>query len=296
MLINPVSYNLSDLVGNTPIYHIKSLSSKKINVFGKLEGQNIGGSIKDRIASNIIDYAIKTKQLTKEKTILEASSGNTAIGLSMIAASKGYKITVVVSESVSVERKKLLKLLGAKIIFSPSNEGTDGAIRLLKKIYSRNPEKYFLSNQFSNPINPITHYYQTAKEIIYQLPNIDYLVIGIGTSGTAVSLSKALKEYNPKIKIIVIEPKKETPIAGLKNLKISIVPKIYDSSLFDKTIYVSNKETISETKKIIRTEGLMIGISSGAALAGAKKFSRKIKKGNILVILPDRIERYLSIF
>jgi len=182
--------NIFDLIGKTPLLNLKLTPTKDINIFAKLEGFNIGGSIKDRIAYNIIEYAEKEGFLNKNKTILEASSGNTAIGLAMVAAVKGYSIDIVLSERASSERKRILELLGVNLILSPGDQGTDGSIRLLQEIYIKNPDKYFLPSQFSNKINPLTHYYQTSKEIISQLPNITHLFVGLGTSGTAVGLSK----------------------------------------------------------------------------------------------------------
>lgn len=289
---NPVT-SIFNLIGNTPILNISSFN--EINLFAKLEGYNIGGSIKDRIAYNIIVYAEKNKLLNKDKVILEASSGNTAIGLSIVAAVKGYKIKIVLSEDVSFERKRILQLLGAELIFTPKEEGTDGAIRLLKKIYSTSPEKYFLTDQYSNPVNLFTHYHQTAKEIISQLPNITHLFVGLGTSGTAVGLSKALKECNPNIKTIAVEPEKKHKIFGLKNMSESIIPKIYSEKYFDKIETACTEETYLATKELIRKKGLLVGISSGAVYSVVKRYVNRKEKGNYLMIFPDRFEKYASV-
>jgi len=213
----------------------------------------------------------------------------------MIAAVKGYKIYVVLSEDVSFERKKILNLLGAKLIFSPKEEGSDGAIRLLKKIYDKNPDKYFLPDQYSNPVNVFTHYYQTFKEIINQLPEITHLFVGLGTSGTAVGLSMALKECNPAIKIIAVEPEKNHKIYGLKNMSESMVPKIYTTEYFDKIETAYTKDTYSATKELIKNKGLLVGISSGAVYSVVKRYIEKKEEGNYLMIFPDRFERYSSI-
>ncbi len=289
---NPVN-SIFNLIGNTPILNISKFNN--VNLFAKLEGYNIGGSIKDRIAYNIIESAEKNGLLTKDKIILEASSGNTAIGLSMVAAVKGYQIEIVLNEDVSFERKRILQLLGAKLIFSPKEEGTDGDIRLLQKIYSNNPNKYFLTNQYSNPINLLTHYHQTSKEIINQLPDITHLFVGVGTSGTAVGLSKALKECNPNIKTIAVEPEENHKIFGLKNMYESIIPKIYTKKYFDKIETAYTKETYSSTKELIRERGLLVGISSGAVYSVAKRYIDRKEEGNYLMVFPDRFERYASI-
>lgn len=215
----------------------------------------------------------------------------------MVAAVKGYKIEVVLSEDVSIERKKILQLLGAKLIFSPKEEGSDGSINLLKKIYSKSPDKYFLPNQYSNPQNLLTHYHQTSKEIVSQLPNITHLFVGLGTSGTAVGLSMALKECNPAIKIIAVEPEKNHKIFGLKNMSQSIVPEIYTEKYFDKIEIAYTKETYMTTKKLIKEKGLLVGISSGAVYSVVNRYIKSQKEeGNYLMIFPDRFERYTSIF
>jgi S-sulfo-L-cysteine synthase (O-acetyl-L-serine-dependent) len=213
----------------------------------------------------------------------------------MVAAVKGYKIEVILSEDVSIERKRVLELLGAKLIFTSKKEGTDGAIKKLKKIYSKNPEKYFLTSQYSNPINTLTHYYQTSKEIINQLPNITHLFVGVGTSGTAVGLSMALKECNPNIKIIAVEPEKNHKIFGLKNMSQSIVPEIYTKKYFDKIETAYTLESYLSTKELIKEKGLLVGISSGAVYSVVKKYIEKEEEGNYLMIFPDRFERYASI-
>jgi len=232
----------------------------------------------------------------------------------MVAAVKEYKIEIILSESASSERKRILELLGAKLIFSPGTEGTDGSIRLLKEIYSKDPDKYFLPNQFSNLINPLTHYYQTAKEIISQVPDITHIFIGLGTSGTAVGLSKALKEYNPDIKTIAIEPELNHKIFGLKNMSEAIVPEIYTTKYFDKIETALTSESYKATKELIRDKGLLVGISSGAVYSVVKRYlekenkeekekenrdeekkDEKEKAENYLMIFPDRFERYASI-
>ncbi len=213
----------------------------------------------------------------------------------MVAAVKGYSIDIVLSKNVSFERKKILELLGVNLILSQGNQGTDGSIKLLQEIYAKDPDKYFLPSQFSNKINTLTHYYQTSKEIIAQLPNLTHLFVGLGTSGTAVGLSKAIKEYNPNIKTIAVEPEIGHKIFGLKNMSEAIVPKIYTTKYFDKIETAYTKEAYESTKELIRNNGLLVGISSGAVYSIVKRYIQNKEVGNYLMLFPDRFERYVSI-
>jgi cysteine synthase len=284
-----------DMIGNSPMIKINKMhENKKVNIYAKFEGNNPGGSIKDRIALSMIEAAEKNQELTKEKTILEATSGNTGIGLAMIATIKGYNITLTMSEAVSEERKKILRAYGATIIQTPAEFGTDGAIRKAHEIYEQNKEKYWMSNQFNNPNNPLAHYNTTAVEIINQLPEITTFVIAIGTSGTLMGTSKRLKEYNKNIQVIAIEPSLGHKVQGLKNMKEAIVPKIYNEKAYDKKITITDEEAYETARLLAKKEGLFVGMSTGAAMAGAIKTAEKMKEGNIVVIFPDRGEKYLS--
>lgn len=284
-----------ELIGNTPLVKINNMhKNKKVNIYAKIESNNPGGSIKDRIALSMIEAAEKNKELTKDKTILEATSGNTGIGLAMIAAIKGYQITLTISKGVSKERKKIIRAYGAKIIQTPAKFGTDGAIKKAHEIYEQNKEKYWMSNQYSNPNNPLAHYNGTANEIINQLPEITTLVIAIGTSGTLMGTSKKLKEYNSDIQIVAIEPKVGHKVQGLKNMKEAIVPKIFNKKAYDQKIQIKDEIAFKTTRLLAKKEGLFVGMSSGAAMAGAIKSAEKMKEGNIVVIFPDRGEKYLS--
>lgn len=268
--------------------------NKKVNIYAKIESNNPGGSIKDRIALSMIEAAEKNKELTKDKTILEATSGNTGIGLAMVAAIKGYQITLTISEGVSEERKKIIRAYGATIIQTPAKFGTDGAIRKAHEIYEQNKEKYWMSNQYSNPNNPLAHYNTTANEIINQLPKITHFVIAIGTSGTLMGTSKRLKEYNKDINIVAIEPEAGHKVQGLKNMKEAIVPKIFNEKAYDQKIQIKDEIAFETTRLLAKKEGLFVGMSSGAAMAGAIQSAKKMKEGNIVVIFPDRGEKYLS--
>lgn len=287
--------NILETIGNTPIVKLENLlPNKKINIFAKLEGQNPGGSIKDRIALNMIEAAEISGELTKDKTILEPTSGNTGIGLALVGAIKGYKVIITMAANMSDERKKIIRSFGAKLIETDPEKSTDGAIVEAEKIKQSEPSKYWMPNQFQNINNPMTHYKYTANEIIKQVPNISMLVAGMGTSGTLMGLGKKLKEYNPKIKIVGVEPEQKHKISGLKNMTESLVPAIYMESKLDSKIIVKTERAKQMTRKLAIQYGLFVGISSGAALVGALKIARKQKAENIVVIFPDRGEKYLS--
>jgi cysteine synthase B len=289
--------SILDYRGNTPLIEIKKLNPyfPEIRIFAKIEGQNPGGSIKDRPALYMINDAEKKGILTKEKTIIEATSGNTGIALAMIAAIKGYKIKLFMPECVSLERRKILESYNAKLVLTPAKENTDGAIIRAKKLLNDYSDLYFMPDQFSNPANPQSHYETTGPEILNQMPcQINYFVCGVGSTGTLMGTGKFLKENIQNIKIVAIEPVKNHKIQGLKNLEEAIVPSIYDSSLFDMHFYVNDNESFELARKITREEGVFAGMSSGAALAGTLKLAEKIKSGNIVTIFPDRGDRYLS--
>ncbi len=284
--------NILDQIGNTPIVKIKS-SNNNVNIYAKLEGQNPGGSVKDRIALSMIIAGEKSGELTKDKIILEPTSGNTGIGLALVGAVKGYRVTLTMSAGMSNERKKMLTALGAKLILTPAEERTDGAIKKAHEMIKNNPDKYWMPYQFDNPNNPLTHYNGTGVKIIKQVPDITHFVAGIGTGGTLMGIAKRLKEYNKNIKIIGIEPQLNHKIAGLKNMQESIIPKIYDEKKLDKKIVVNNEQAY-ETARQLAKQGIFVGMSSGAAMYGALQVAHKIKTGNIVVIFPDRGEKYLS--
>jgi cysteine synthase B len=291
-----INGNILELIGNTPMVKINSLVRKKgVNIYAKLEGVNPGGSIKDRIALKMISQAEKDGKLTKKKIIIEPTSGNTGIALAMIATIKGYKAEIVMSESVSVERRKMIEAFGAKIILTEGSKGTDGAIRKAKAMVKAEPEKYFMPNQFSNVYNKIAHYETTAKEIWDDMEGkIDYFVSSIGTSGTIMGVGKYLKKMNPKIKIVCAYPEKNHYIQGLKNMEEAIVPKIYNKDEIDIFINIESEKAFAVARQIAKKEGIFVGMSSGAAMLAAAEVAKKIKTGNIVVIFPDRGEKYLS--
>lgn len=292
-----MSKNVLDYIGNTPLVEIKKLNPyfPDVRIFAKIEGQNPGGSIKDRPALFMINEAEKSGKLTKEKTIIEATSGNTGIALAMIAALKGYKIKLFMPECVSLERRKIIESYGAELELTPAAENTDGAIIRAKKLLSDYPDLYFMPDQFSNPANPLSHYQTTGPEILKQINGeIDYLAVGLGSTGSLMGTSKFLKENIPNIQIVAIEPVKKHKIQGLKNMEESIVPSIFDPSIIDIHLYVNDEESFEYSRLLSVKEGLFVGMSSGAALSGSIKLAEKVKKGNIVTIFPDRGDRYLS--
>jgi cysteine synthase B len=285
-----------DCIGNTPLIRIETINPMPdVTVLAKLEGNNPGGSVKDRIALYMIKDAEAAGLIKKGDTILEATSGNTGIGLAMVGAAKGYRVKLVMPECVSLERRKVLEAFGAELVLSPGNEGTDGAIRLAHKIISDNPKDYFMPNQFDNCSNIKAHYETTGKEIIEQTGGkLDMFVAGMGTTGTLMGAGRRLKEYSEKIRLVGVEPFLGHRIQGLKNMQESIVPKIYTPETIDEKINVNDEDAFETTRKLAVMEGLFVGMSSGAAMYGALRMAEQLKKGTIVVILPDRGDRYLS--
>ncbi len=283
-------------IGNTPLASIDGLNpNPKVKLFAKLEGNNPGGSIKDRIALYMVEAAEKEEKLTRDKVILEATSGNTGIGLAMVAAAKKYRVKLTMPACVSMERRKILEAFGAELLLSPSEEGTDGAIILAHRIHSEDPERYFMPNQFDNQANVLAHYETTGKEIIEQTGGkITHFVAGMGTTGTLMGVGKRLKEFNKDIKIIGVEPILGHRIQGLKNMTECIVPKIFDPSILDERHIVNDEEAFDATRMLAVKEGAFVGMSSGAAMHIALRKSSELKEGVIVVILPDRGDRYLS--
>ncbi len=266
-----------------------------VNIYAKLEGYNPTGSIKDRIAMQMITKAEERGLLYPGKVILEPTSGNTGIGLAIAGIVKGYPVEIVMSSAVSVERRKIIRSFGGKVILTPADEGTDGAIRLARKMAAENPEKYFMPDQFANDNNFLTHYESTAIEIWQQARGqIDYLVCAIGTSGTIMGVSQFLKQLKPSIKVVCAQPIKGHYIQGLKNLEEAIIPAIYDPTRIDEQIMIESEEAIEMARQLIAKEGIFVGMSSGAAMLAAAKLAETIDSGNIVVVFPDRAEKYLS--
>ncbi len=291
-----INNDILQTIGNTPIVRINRLNPNgNATIYAKLEGLNPTGSIKDRIALEMIQQAEAEAKLTKGKTIIEPTSGNTGVALAMIGAIKGYEVEIVMCETVSVERIKMIKAFGGKVTLTEGKLGTDGAIMKARSLVGEHPDKYFMPDQFSNEYNKLAHYRMTGEEIWKQTNGkIDYFVSSIGTSGTIMGVGKALKRHNPQIKVVSAHPVKGHYIQGLKNMEEAIVPSIYDPSQIDITIMVETEQAYETARQIVRKEGIFVGMSSGAAMYAAVEIARQIETGTIVVIFPDRGEKYLS--
>ena len=290
-------YNdILDQIGNTPLVSVKRLNpNRNVRILAKLEYFNPGGSIKDRPALQMIEDAEKKGDLTKDKIILEATSGNTGIGLSMVAVVKSYRILLVMSEAVSEERKKILRAMGAELRFTPAHLGTDGAIEFVYNLIREEPDKYWLADQFNNESNWMSHYNGTAMEIWEQTGgDLDAIVSSMGTTGTLMGISRRFKELKPEVRIIGVEPYLGHKIQGLKNMNESYRPGIFDKSRVDQILKIDDDEAYQTTRLLAKKEGIFVGMSSGAAMAGALRIAREMASGTIVVILPDGGERYLS--
>jgi len=285
-----------DTIGNTPLIRINRLNpNPNVELIAKFEGTNPTGSIKDRIALKMIEEAEATGALTKDKTIIEATSGNTGIGLAMIGAVKGYDVTIVMCSAVSIERQKMIKAFGSNIILTDAKKGTDGAIIKTRELIAADPDKYFNPDQFSNEYNKTAHYKGTAEEIWKQTEGrVTHFVSSLGTSGTLMGVGKMLKERNPEVRIIEAQPVRGHYIQGLKSMAEAIVPEIYDESEIDESILIDTEEAYEMARQIVLNEGIFVGMSSGAAMIAALQVAAELDEGVIVVMLPDRGEKYLS--
>lgn len=290
-------FSLFDAIGNTPLVELKNLNGNpRVKILGKLEGSNPGGSVKDRPAYCMITKAEESGKLTRDKTIVEPTSGNMGISLAMIGAAKGYRVKLYMPECVSQERQRTLVALGAEVVLTPATEGTDGAIRRARQLASEDPEDCcYMPNQFDNESNVLAHYETTGPEVFSQTKGeVDVFVAGMGTTGTLMGAGKYLKEKKPSVKIVAVEPTEGHTIQGLKNMNESIVPEIYHPEAFDEKVTIEDEEAFEMTRLLATKEGLFVGMSSGAAVAGALRIAKNLNSGMIVVILPDRGDRYLS--
>jgi cysteine synthase len=282
------------LIGDTPLVGLQALSpNPDVHIWAKLEGQNPGGSSKDRIASKMVELAERDGTLTPGATILEPSSGNTGIGLALVAKLRGYRLRIVMPENVSVERRQLLEIFGAEVTSSPGEEGSNGAIRMAEKIAADQPE-YVLLFQYGNPANPLAHYEGTGPEIWRDCPEVDVFVAGLGTSGTLMGVGRYLKEHKPDVKVVAVEPPAGELVQGLRNLDDGFVPPIFDPVILDRKFIVRPRESIEFTRRLLDECGVFAGISSGAAVAGAVKMAAQMDSGTIVTLLPDGGWKYLS--
>lgn len=288
--------NILWTIGNTPMVQINHMNNNpNVQLYAKLEGFNPTGSIKDRVALKMIEEAEINGELSKGKTIIEATSGNTGIGLSMIGRVKGYKVLIVMSSAVSIERQKMIKAYGGEILLTDAKLGTDGAIMKVRELLAENPEKYFNPNQFSNEHNKLAHYKTTAEEIWMQTQGqITHFVSSLGTSGTLMGVGLGLREKNRAVKIVEAHPVRGHYIQGLKSMEEAIVPEIYDPSQIDMSVKIESEEAFEMSRRIVNEEGIFVGMSSGAAMLAALKIAEQLSSGVMVVIFPDRGEKYLS--
>jgi cysteinyl-tRNA synthetase len=291
-----MSHNILNHIGNTPLVEIRRLNpNPSVRILAKLEYLNPGGSIKDRPALSMIEAGERSGELKPGKTVIEATSGNTGIGLAMVCSVKGYRLLLAMSEAASVERQQILRARGAEILLTPGHLGTDGAIEEVYRLARENPDTYFMTDQYNNPANWKAHYNGTAIEIWEQTGNtVTHMVATMGTSGTLMGLSRRLKEFNPAIRIIGVEPYLGHRLQGLKNMREAYQPEIFEKRLLDEKVNVEDEPAFEMTRRLAREEGLMVGMSSGAAMVVAAETARTLEQGTLVVIFPDGGERYLS--
>ena len=293
-----INESVLDLIGNTPVVDVSNLSpNPRVRLIAKLEGQNPFGSVKDRIAKSMIEQAIADGKLKPGQRIMEPSSGNTGIALAAIAAVKGNPITILMPESVSIERRQMLEVFGAEIILTPGPEGSNGAVRRAEALSAEHPERCFM-HQYQNDANPSAHYRTTGPEIWRDVPEVTHFVAGLGTSGTLMGVGRYLKEQNADIKLIAVEPPLGERVEGLRNLDEGYIPPIFENwhgvDLLDRKRVVRPRESLEMTRRLVQECGIFAGISSGASLAGALKVASEIEEGTIVFIVCDGGWKYLS--
>ena len=290
-----VANDMVDLVGHTPLVRINKLfkSNAQVSLYAKLERYNPAGSVKDRIARYMIEYAEKEGVLTRDKIVLEPTSGNTGIGLAMVCAAKGYRCVLVMPETMSMERRKILHAFGARIVLSPGARGMDGAQDLADEM-AKDPQ-YFMPGQFINKYNILAHYETTGKEIWDATQGrVTHFVAGLGTTGTIMGVSKYLREKNPNVKIVAVSPNPASKIQGLKNMETQYIPQIYDPAAHDEKVFVADENAFETARLLTMQEGMFCGISSGAAMYGAIQVAKELFQGLVVTVLPDGGEKYIS--
>ncbi|RNC71734.1 MAG: cysteine synthase family protein [Desulfuromonadales bacterium] len=295
--MNQPRFSLEASIGSTPLVELRHLNpNPRVRILAKLEGNNVGGSVKDRPALFMLAKAEESGELTRDRTILEPTSGNTGIALAMLGTAKGYRVKLVMPACVSLERRSVLEAFGAEVVLSPHDEATDGAIRLAHRIVAERPDLYYMPNQYANPNNPLAHYATTGPEIHCDTGGeIDFFVAGMGTSGTLMGVSRYFREKKPDVRIGGVEPRLGHKVQGLKNMREAIVPPIYNPDALDLKLTVQDEPAFETARLLAAREGLFVGMSSGAAVAGALEVAKDAPAGStIVVILPDRGDRYLS--
>jgi cysteine synthase B len=286
--------SLIDTIGNTPLVELTRLSPKaRVRFFAKLEGQNPTGSVKDRIAKYMIEAAEASGELTPDRIVLEPTSGNTGISLALICRIKGYRLKVVMPESVSEERAQLLRAFGAEIVYSEGIKGTNGSIVVAQEIAAEDPA-YYMPYQYGNEANPRAHYETTGPEILRDLPDVDVFVAGLGTGGTLTGVGHFLKERKPGVKVVACVPHPGDLVQGLRSLEEGFIPPVLDESVLDGKIVVDSRTSFAATKELTQKEGIFAGISAGAALRTAQRVAERLDRGNVVILLADGGWKYLS--
>ncbi|MYB85526.1 MAG: pyridoxal-phosphate dependent enzyme [Chloroflexi bacterium] len=288
------SGNLIEAIGNTPLVELPTFSpTPSIRIYAKLEGNNPTGSVKDRIARSMVQAALSDGILSRDKILLEPTSGNTGISLAMVTHRLGYRFTAVMPDNVSVERSQLLSAYGAEIVYSPGDGGSNGSITLAQEMTAAD-ERYVMLYQYGNAANPQAHYETTAPEILRDLPEVTHFVAGLGTGGTLMGVGRRLKEFNPAIEVIAAAPEIDDRIQGLRSLEEGFVPPILDLSLLDGRIMVSGEESFQKTAEVLHKEGVFAGVSSGAVLAAAQRVAARVSDAHIVCLFADGGWKYLS--
>ncbi len=287
--------SILDTIGNTPLVHLKRMSPKPgVNIYGKLEGHNPTGSLKDRIALYMLRAAVESGELSHDKTILEPTSGNTGISLAMVARVWGYRLLCLLPDIVTPEREQLLRAFGADVRYARDAHSTNDAIFLAQKMLAEEPNRYFMPYQYGNENNPLSHYETTGPEILRELPQIDAFVAGLGTGGTLTGVGRFLKERLPDVKIIAAVPHPGDLVQGLRSLEDGFIPPVLDESLLDGRIVVDSQSSFAMVKELMEKEAIFAGVSSGAAVRTALRVAERMERGNIVVLLADGGWKYLS--
>ncbi len=287
--------SILDAIGDTPLVALSRLSPKAdVKLYAKLEGNNPTGSVKDRIAKYMIDRAEAQGLLTPDRTVLEATSGNTGISLAMVCKLKGYRLKVVMPESVGPERAQLLRAYGAEVVFSEGAGGTNRAITVAKEMVEKDPDAYYMPYQYGNEANPLAHYETTAVEILEALPQVDVFVAGLGTGGTLMGVGRRLKERNPDTRVVAVVPHPDDAIMGLRSLDDGFIPPVLDESLLDSRIMIESREAFRMTRSLLEEEGIFAGISAGSVVACAQRLIQRMDTGTVVCLLADGGWKYLS--
>jgi len=282
-------------IGDTPLVRLEHSSPKPgINIYAKLEGHNPTGSFKDRIALYMINAAEESGELTPDRTILEATSGNTGISLAMVARIKGYHLICVLPDFVTPEREQMLEAFGAEVVYAKGARSTNDAISMAQRMLQEDPDRYYMPDQFGNEANPRAHYETTGVEILRDLPQVDVFVAGLGTGGAITGIGRRLKEHNPDIKVVATVPHPGDPVQGLRSLEEGFLPSVLDESVLDERVLVDSLSSFAATKELMEKEGIFAGISSGAVILTAQRVAERMKRGNIVVLLADGGWKYLS--